>query len=58
MDFFDMENKTTSYYSAELRKKVETARKIQQIRYASEEEINCNAQMTTSLIKKYCEMDA
>ena len=58
VDFFDMENKTTSYSSAELRKKVEAARKIQQIRYASEEEINCNAQMTTSLIKKYCKMDA
>ena len=57
VDFFDMENKKTAYSSAELRKRVEAARKIQQERYEAEEGINCNAQMTTSLIKKYCEMD-
>ena len=41
-----------SYSSLELRKRVEAARKIQQERYSLEEGINCNAQMTTSLIKK------
>ena len=58
VNFFEMENKTMSYSSLELRKRVEAARKIQQERYSFEEGINCNAQMTTSLIKKYCEMEA
>lgn len=50
--FFDMENQNATYTSAELRRKVEKARKIQQDRYKNEEGINCNAQMTTSLIPK------
>ena len=58
VNFFEMENKTMSYSSLELRKRVEVARKIQQERYSLEEGINCNAQMTTSLIKKHCEMEA
>ena len=55
--FFDMENQNATYSSAELRNKVEKARKIQQDRYKNEEGINCNAHMTTSLIQKYCELD-
>ena len=55
--FFEMENQNTTYSSAELRNKVEKARKIQQDRYKNEEGINCNAQMTISLIQKYCELD-
>lgn len=56
--FFDMKNQNATYTSAELRRKVEKARKIQQDRYKNEEGINCNAQMTTSLIQKYCELNA
>ena len=37
--------------------KVEKARKIQQDRYMQESGINCNAQMTTELIRKYCVLD-
>lgn len=55
--FFEMENQNTTYSSAELRNEVEKARKIQQDRYKNEEGINCNAQITTSLIQKYCELD-
>lgn len=55
--FFDMENQNATYSSDELRNEVEKARKIQQDRYKNEEGINCNAQMTTSLIQKYCELD-
>lgn len=55
--FFDMENQNATYTSVELRRKVEKARKIQQDRYKNEEGINCNAQMTTSRIQKYCELD-
>lgn len=51
------QNQNATYTSAELRRKVEKARKIQQDRYKNEEGINCNAQMTTSLIPKYCELD-
>ena len=56
--FFDIEKETSTYSSKELREKVERARKIQQERYKNEEGINCNAQMTTSQIQKYCELDA
>ena len=56
--FFDMKNESSTYSSAELRKKVESARKIQQERYKNEEGVNCNAQMTTTLLQKYCELDA
>ena len=57
VNFFEMENKTMSYSSLELRKRVEAARKIQQERYSLEEGINCNAQMTTELIQRYCVLD-
>jgi magnesium chelatase family protein len=57
VDFFEISKKTESKSSTELRKMVEKARKIQQTRYAKEEGINCNAQMTTPLIQKYCTMD-
>ena len=55
--FFDIENQNATYSSIELRKKVESARRIQQDRYKDEESITCNAQMTTSMIQKYCELD-
>lgn len=35
----------------------ERARQIQQERYAGEEGINCNAQMSTSMIQAYCALD-
>ena len=35
----------------------EKARNIQQERYKNEQDISCNAQMTTSLIRKYCRLD-
>ena len=36
---------------------VEWARKIQQERFKEEILVNCNAQMTTSMIQKYCKID-
>lgn len=57
VDFFDITDKTPSKSSAEMRVKVEKARKIQQIRYADNDGINCNAQMTTALIQEYCKLD-
>ena len=58
VDFFEMENQQASYSSEDLRKKVESARKIQQKRYEKEEGINCNAQMTTAMIQKHCALDS
>ena len=43
--------------SASSSKKVKKAREIQQIRYQNEPRINCNAQMSTALLQKYCVLD-
>ena len=57
VDFFGINEKEPAMSSEQIRKRVEGARKIQQERYADEEGINCNAQMSTSLIQKYCVLD-
>ena len=57
VDFFNTSNNSQTKSSAELREKVEKARKIQQTRYADNDGINCNAQMTTALIKEHCKLD-
>jgi len=43
--------------SAEIRQRVNRARKVQQERFAGEP-VYCNAQMTPRLIRKYCQLDA
>ncbi|HCF70115.1 MAG TPA: magnesium chelatase, partial [Syntrophomonas sp.] len=43
--------------SAELRERVQFARKIQQQRFANIPAVNCNAQMTEALVKEYCQLD-
>mgnify|MGYP004516877025 CR=1 FL=1 len=57
VNFFSIAGQKSYYTSEELRGKVKNARVIQQKRYANELGINCNAQMTTELIQKYCELD-
>lgn len=57
VDYFGLNEEPPAMSSAEIRIRVEKARKIQQIRYKSEEGINCNAQMSTSHIQKYCVLD-
>ncbi|MBR4147794.1 MAG: YifB family Mg chelatase-like AAA ATPase [Bacteroidales bacterium] len=44
--------------SEEVRKRVVRARKIQEERYKDYPEIHSNAQMTTSLLQKYCVLDS
>ena len=44
-------------FTLEIREKVKKAREIQQIRYQNEPGINCNAQMSTALLQKYCVLD-
>ena len=58
VDYFELSEKKSSYSSAALRERVEKARKIQQERYKNDREVNCNAQMTTTMIQKYCKLDA
>lgn len=57
VDYFQLSEEKSEQNSEELRKKVENARTIQQERYKDEPLINCNAQMTTSMIQKYCRLD-
>ena len=57
VDYFGLNEETSAMSSQEIRMRVERARKIQQIRYRSEEGMNCNAQISTSLIQKYCILD-
>ena len=52
VDFFSTADQKNSLKSSvEIRGMVERARQIQQERYAGEEGINCNAQMSTSMIQ-------
>ena len=57
VDYFGLNEEPPAMSSAEIRMRVEKARKIQQMRYKSEDGINCNAQMSTSHIQKYCVLD-
>ena len=57
VDFFQLKDMTETRSSKELREQVVKARKIQQERYKDDEGVNSNAQMTTSMIQKYCNLD-
>lgn len=57
VDYFHLSEEKSERTSAELRQQVEYARKIQQERFSEEVGINCNAQMTTPMIQKFCKMD-
>lgn len=57
VDFFQLKDMTETRSSVELREQVVRARKIQQERYKDNDGINSNAQMTTSMIQKYCNLD-
>ena len=57
VDYFELSEKTGGYTSADLRKQVENARKIQQERFRDDKQVSCNAQMTTTMIQRYCKLD-
>lgn len=57
VDYFSLSEEKSEQTSADLRKKVENARRIQQERFKDETSINCNAQMNTPMIQKYCKLD-
>ena len=54
VDYFNLMNEEPSPSSKELRRKVTDARNIQKARFAETQGVFCNAQMTTSMIRKYC----
>ncbi len=55
--FSKLSEKTESENSFQIRERVINARKIQQERYKENKGIYCNAQMTSQLQHKYCEID-
>ena len=57
VNYFELEQENNTMTSKEIREKVKKARKIQQVRYQNEPGINCNAQMNTPMIQKYCKLD-
>ena len=57
VDFFSLEKSKSHYSSKELREHVEKARAIQQERFQNDQTVNCNAQMTTTMIQKYCKLN-
>lgn len=57
VDYFSDKKSDKRRTSAELREIVERARLIQQKRYENIEGVNCNAQMNTELLQKYCALD-
>lgn len=56
VDYFDLSSEGKLVTSQELRERVENARAIQTHRFR-QDGISCNAQMTTSMIQKYCKLD-
>ena len=55
--YSDLSDKHRGESSVEVRKRVMAARKIQEERYADYPNIHANAQMSSQLIAKYCDLD-
>ncbi len=58
VDFMELSGYAKGKSSAELRERIEKARDFQKIRFENIPNINCNAQMTPSLVKEYCKLEA
>jgi magnesium chelatase family protein len=58
VSFDKLSSKSISEDSNTIRARVITAREIQKERFAKHKGIYCNAMMETTLIRKYCELDA
>jgi len=57
VSYKELQNKKSGETSAEIRKRVQKARKKQTIRFANFPEIHCNAHMTTRMIRNYAPLD-
>ena len=53
VEFDDMASQRPGLSSAEMRADVEAARRVQQVRFAAEKGVFCNAQMNSRLLQKY-----
>ena len=52
-----LSNYSKGLSSKELRERVERARQIQIEGYRNMEKVNCNAEMTSAMIKEFCNLD-
>lgn len=57
LSFEEMSLNTVNEPSSAIRQRVVQARAIQEERYKDHPLIHCNAQMTSALLRKYCELD-
>ena len=57
VDYADLSSTKKDETSAEVRKRVNKARKIQNGQYAEIKGINSNAQLTPGLLQKYCRLN-
>ena len=57
LSFEEMSQTSVSEPSSVIRQRVVKARSIQEERYKEHPLIHCNAQMTSSLLRQYCELD-
>ncbi|MDD2299689.1 MAG: YifB family Mg chelatase-like AAA ATPase, partial [Fermentimonas sp.] len=57
VNFVNLSSDFSGLSSKELRERVEFARNIQKKRFEKIDQINCNAQMGTTLIKEYCHLE-
>lgn len=57
VNYLKLSSQAKGQSSAELRERVQYARKIQQKRFANVQAVNCNAQMTESMVKEFCQLD-
>ncbi|AKN33464.1 magnesium chelatase [Clostridium carboxidivorans P7] len=57
VEFMKLSSYERGTSSEEIREKVERARKVQINRFQNLEGVNCNAQMTPSMIREFCKLD-
>lgn len=57
LDYQELSTQAKGKSSAELRERVQFARKIQQDRFAGLTAVNCNAQMSEAMVREFCRLD-
>ncbi|KLU60288.1 competence protein ComM [Peptococcaceae bacterium CEB3] len=55
--FLNLSTHVKTQSSHELREKVQVARRIQQVRFEGNPNVNSNAQMTEAMMKEFCQLD-
>ena len=58
VDFLNLSAQEKGRSSAELRERVQRARRIQQDRFVGVANVNSNAQMSEAMIKQFCQLDS